>query len=155
VALLFGWIPTFASVGLMLAAIVIVLAFILGLALFFSAINVRFRDAQNFVEIIRTVATWSSPILYTWVMVKDATESVPWLFHLYMLNPITVAVELFHEAVWVRLPSVAELPSPPPNATWPPDFGWYVVGAVTIIVFALVVGQLVFRRFERTFAQDL
>jgi len=146
---IFGWVPSFASVGLALAGIVLVLLFITGIGLFFSAFNVRFRDASNVVEIIRTIATWSSPILYTWVMVESITRNVPWVFHLYMSNPITVAVEFFHHAFWAS--SVAEVD----RLGWPPAMGWYILSACGIIVFALVVGQFVFRRFERTFAQDL
>lgn len=146
---LFGWIPSFASVGLVLAALLLVLLFISGIGLFFSAVNVRFRDASNIVDIVRTIATWSSPILYTWIMVRDVTVGIPWLFHLYMSNPVTVAVEMFHHAFWE--PSVAEKF----RHGWPPEMGWYALAALFVIAFSLVVGQLVFRRCERTFAQDL
>lgn len=146
---LFGWVPSFASIGLVLAALLLVLLFISGIGLFFSAVNVRFRDASNIVDIVRTIATWSSPILYTWIMVRDATVGIPWLFHLYMTNPVTVAVEMFHHAFWE--PAVAERF----RHGWPPEMGWYALAALLVIAFSLVVGQLVFRRCERTFAQDL
>ncbi|CAN7211094.1 ABC transporter permease [Microbacterium sp. LjRoot45] len=154
-SLIFGWLPSLASVGLVLAGVLIVLGFVIGLGLFFSAVNVRFRDASNVVEIIRTIATWSVPILYTWAMVYERSQSIPWLFHIYMSNPLAVAVELFHHAFWGSLPSVAALDPAPANLGWPPLFGWYVLAAIAVILFSLVVGQLVFRRFERTFAQDL
>lgn len=155
VSLLFGWIPSFASIGLILAGVVIVLLFVTGIGLFFSAVNVRYRDATNVVEIIRTVATWSVPTLYTWSMVYDRTRGIPWLFDLYMSNPLAVALELFHEAFWVRLPDVVNAATRPANADWPPAFGYYVIAAVGIIIFSLVVGQFVFRRLERSFAQEL
>ncbi len=146
---LFGWVPSFASIGLALGGLALVLLFILGIGLFFSAINVRFRDASNIVDIVRTIATWSSPILYTWLMVEHATRNVPWIFHLYMSNPVTVAVEMFHQAFWE--PAVTESQ----RHGWPPEMLWYVVAALAIIAVALTLGQLTFRRFERTFAQDL
>lgn len=157
VCLLFGWVPSFVSIGLALAGVLIVLGFVVGLGLFFSALNVRFRDASNVVEIIRTVATWSVPILYTWVMVYERTRDfdIPWLFHIYMSNPLAVAVELFHHAFWAGIPEVLAYRPAPANLAWPPDFGWNVTAAVAIIAFALVVGQTVFRRAERSFAQDL
>src|SRR5690606_14481529 len=146
---IFGWVPSLATVGLALAAMIIVLCFILGLGLLFSAFNVRFRDASNVVEIIRTIATWASPILYTWVMVRGITDSGPWIFHLYMTNPVTIAVEFFHHSFWdPAVPESARL-------GWPPDMGWYVAGGCVIIAVLLVLGQFVFRRLERTFAQDL
>ncbi|GAA3897724.1 ABC transporter permease [Microbacterium invictum] len=146
---LFGWVPSLLSVGLALGGLALILAFILGLGLFFSAFNVRFRDASNMVEIVRTVATWASPILYTWVMVADITRDIPWIFHLYMCNPVTIAVELFHHAFWQ--PAV----DPSDWLGWPPAMGWYIAAACGIIVVVNVVGQYVFRRAERTFAQDL
>ena len=148
-AVFFGWVPTFATIGLILGALALVLLFIAGIGLFFAAINVRFRDAANIVDIVRTIATWSSPILYTWIMVKEVTHNVPWVFHLYMSNPVTVAVEMFHHAFWE---STVEAQF---RHGWPPEMGWYVVAALAVIAFALIVGQLVFRRCERTFAQDL
>ncbi|BDV30028.1 ABC transporter permease [Microbacterium terricola] len=147
--LVFGYIPSIASIGLVIGALALVLGFIMGIGLFFSAINVRYRDASNVVEIIRTIATWSSPILYTWIMVYDITENVRWLFNLYMANPITVAVEMFHHAFWEPAVSATD------RHGWPPDMVWHVASAVGIAVFALIVGQYVFRRSERTFAQDL
>ncbi len=155
VSLLLGWMPSLASVGLVLAGIVIVLGFVMGLGLFFSALNVRFRDASNIVEIIRTVATWSVPILYTWAMVYDKSRGFSWLFDIYMSNPLAVAVEMFHHAFWVGLPGVVTADPVPANIGWPPMFEWYVVAACGVIVFALLVGQFTFRRSERTFAQDL
>lgn len=149
VCVLFGWLPTFASVGMMLAGLLLVLTFVLGVGLLFSAINVRFRDAQNFIEIIRTIATWSSPIMYTWVMVYDRAKHHPWIFDIYMSNPITVAVELFHEAFWAPIVPTDK------QMGWPPGFGWYIFAGVGVIVVATIIGQIVFRRFERTFAQDL
>jgi len=149
VSLLFGWIPSFASIGLVLGGMALVTAFILGVGMFFSALNVRFRDAQNFVEIVRLIATWASPILYTWTMVQSVTANVPWVFHLYMSNPITVAVELFHQAFW------GTIVTGPDNHGWPPGFGWYVLAACLITIVVMFVGQSVFRRFERSFAQDL
>ena len=154
-SLLFGWLPSLASIGLILAGVLMVLSFVIGLGLFFSAINVRFRDASNVVEIIRTIATWSVPILYTWSMVYDRSRDIPWLFHIYMSNPLAVAVEFFHHAFWGSLPQVTEYSPSPDNLGWPPLFGWYVIAAIAVIIFSLVVGQFVFRRFERTFAQDL
>lgn len=155
VSLLFGWVPTIGSIAMILTGIAVVIAFVVGLGLFFSAVNVRFRDAGNVVEIIRTIATWSVPILYSWAMVAEAAKDIPWLFHLYMSNPLAVAVELFHHAFWATLPGVQAHRPAPANLTWAPGFEWHLLAAGGVIVFSLVVGQYVFRRCERTFAQDL
>lgn len=147
VCLLLGWSPSLVSIGGALLALAIIVMFALGLGLFFSALNVRFRDAQNFVELIRMFSTWTSPVLYTWLLVGEALSAVPGGFFIYMSNPLTVAVKLFHEAFWgATVDSGHGLP---------PNFGLNIIVALIVCVAALVVGQAIFRRFERSFAQDL
>ncbi|MET2012051.1 ABC transporter permease [Microbacterium chocolatum] len=145
VCILLGWTPSLLAVGAALLGIVIVVTFALGLGLFFSGINVRFRDAQNVVEIIRMFSTWTSPVLYMWVLVQAAMPA--WAFAIYMANPLTIAVELFHFAFWEGTVTASH--------GLPPHFGAYIGIALALCALSLVVGQAVFRRFERTFAQDL
>nr|WP_274637817.1 ABC transporter permease [Microbacterium bovistercoris] len=149
VALLFGWVPSLASIGLILAGLLMVTMFVLGVGMAFAAINVRFRDAQNFIEIIRTIATWSSPVMYTWVMVHEKLQHHLWIFDIFMSNPITVAVEFFHHAIWDTIVA------PGKRIGWPPGFEWNILAAVGVTIVSLMIGQFIFRRFERTFAQDL
>ncbi|MBY0687182.1 ABC transporter permease [Microbacterium marinilacus] len=147
VCLLSGWLPSFAALGAALLGMLILGAASLGLGLFFAGLNVRFRDAQNFVEILRMLATWASPVLYTWTLVQDRLPE--WFLYVYMVNPITIAVEYFHYAFWQ--------PTVPGESFhgFPPHFEYYTGGAIVVCIAFLVAGQLVFRRFERTFAQDL
>ena len=147
VALFFGWLPTWTSVLLMLAAMLLILLFSTGIGLIASAINVRFRDAQNFVEIVRMMATWTAPVLYTWVMIERLLP--PWLFGIWASNPLAVCVELFHQAVWAVAVGDAS------NIGFPPGYGLFLGIAIGITIACLLLGQYVFRRLERTFAQDL
>lgn len=145
IALFFGWVPSLLQVGAILLALVIVSVLATGLGLFFGAINVTFRDAQSFVEIIVMMAVWASPVMYQWEMVADAVPD--WLFVLYRLNPLTPAVELFHYGIW--------FPLDPGGAQLLPQLGLYSAIALSISLVMLVVGQSVFRRLEGRFAQDL
>lgn len=145
ISLFFGWSPSWLSIAALLLALLIVAVLASGLGLFFGSINVTFRDAQSFVEIIVMVAVWASPVMYEWTQVANAVPE--WLFVLYRLNPITAAVELFHYGIW--------LPLDPKDATVFPDM--WLFGGIALITsaLALVIGQLVFRRLEGRFAQDL
>lgn len=145
IALFFGWAPSLAQIAALLLAMAIIAILATGLGMLFGAINVTFRDAQSFVEIIVMCAIWASPVMYQWQMV--ATQVPAWLFVLYRANPLTAAVELFHYGVWFPLgPKGAEvLPS-----LW--QFGFLALG-VSVVV--LIFGQFVFRRLEGRFAQDL
>lgn len=146
VACLFlGWTPTLSGIAAIALAMFIIGSISLGLGMLFGSINVAYRDAQNVVELIQMFSTWAAPVLYTWQLVHDSLPG--WLFHVYMANPLTAAVELFHAGFWYPT-SDGSLPKPEHlmiNA-------WISVG---VCLVSLVVGQIVFRRFERRFAQEL
>lgn len=145
VCLFFGWVPSLAAVGAILVAIAIVLISATGLGLLFGAINVSYRDSQNIVEMILMLVTWASPVLYSWTMVRDTLG--PRAFAVYMWNPLTPAVELFHEAFWMPVISTV--------VERPPDLGFDALMAMIISVVFVVIGTFVFRRLEGNFAQDL
>ncbi|WP_022888329.1 ABC transporter permease [Agromyces italicus] len=145
VCLIAGWVPTLVQLAGALLAILIVLLIATGLGLFFGSINVSYRDSQNVVELILMFATYTSPVLYSSSMVQDKLP--PWLYDLYMLNPLTSAVELFHSAFWY--PTTSE-------TTARPEHLWLLAGiSIIVALVMLVVGQFVFRRLEGRFAQDL
>jgi ABC-2 type transport system permease protein len=144
-----GWVPSFAAVGCFLLGAVIVIILATGLGLFFGSINVSFRDAQNVVDLILLFATWASPVLYSWSAVQRALP--PPLEALYMINPLTPAVGLFHDAFWQPTLNAAQAASnPAPN-----DLLFFSTIALLVSIVILVIGQLTFRRLEGRFAQDL
>ncbi|TSD65606.1 ABC transporter permease [Aeromicrobium piscarium] len=145
IVVILGWVPTLTSVAIAVAGLALMATFALGLGMMFGAVNVRFRDAQNFVEIIRMVAIWSTPTIYTWGLMRDVLPQ--WAFNIYFSNPLAIGVEMYHEAFWA--------PVIDGTAVWPPNALWNIVAAVTLSLLTVVVGQLMFRHFERSFAQDL
>lgn len=153
VCLLIGWTPTLLGLAGVLLGVLLIAMFALGLGLFFAGLNVRYRDAQNFVDLIRMFSVWTSPVLYPWLLVQDALANHEWMFHVYTWNPITVAVELFHQGFWAGTVGAPAAGAPDPSIM--PDFGIAVLVALVICVITLIIGQTVFRHFERSFAQDL
>lgn len=152
VCLFMGWIVNISVVSVLavFAGIIIVSLFALGTGLFFGALNVRYRDSENIVELLLLLATWASPVLYAWTMVQDAVDELgwpQWIVDLYMLNPITQGVELFHYAFW--------RPVTETTLTMPAGLAWNTLWTFLIAVATLLIGQLVFRRLEGRFAQDL
>ncbi|WP_409047326.1 ABC transporter permease [Microbacterium sp. HA-8] len=140
-----GWRPSVLHIAAILLALLIVALLATGLGLLFGSINVSFRDAQSFVEIIVMMAVWASPVMYQWSMV--ASEMPHWAFIIYRLNPLTPAVELFHYGIW--------MPLDPGGAVALPNL-WLFSGAALVTALAITfIGQLVFRRLEGRFAQDL
>lgn len=147
--LLGGWRPSLLQLLAVVAALVLVATLATGLGLLFGAANVYFRDSENIVDMILMVVTWASPVLYVWTMVEAVMGQ--WFF-LYMLNPVTVAVEIFHWAFW----------SPTLNAeqsalvSMPPDLlsVWFPA-AFGIAAVILAIGQIVFMKLSVHFAQEL
>lgn len=141
-----GWHPSFLQVAAALGGFAIVGLLATGLGLLFGAVNVYFRDSENFVDMLLMVATWASPVMYAWTMVAEKLGEF-W-FTVYQFNPITVGVESFHYAFW--------LPTTDGSAPLPPNLlsVWMPV-ALLISAGILFIGQLTFRRLEGRFAQEL
>ncbi len=147
VACLFnGWRPSLLQLAAACVGFLVVALLATGLGLLFGAVNVYFRDAENLVDMLLMIATWASPVLYSWIMVRDKLGEVA--FTIYQLNPLTVAVEAFHFAFWLPTTDGAE-PIPPHLLSI-----WLPIG-LAISLLVLMIGQFVFRRLEGRFAQEL
>ena len=145
ICVIVGWRPAPLQLfGVVLAALILV-TLATGLGMIFGAINVSFRDSQNFVELIALVATWASPVLYPWTLVRDVLPG--WALELYLVNPLTTAVELFHGGFWY--------PTTTGTLPLPPDLYLKGLLALGISTLVLAIGQVIFRRLEGRFAQDL
>lgn len=149
VCVLVGWHPSPTQLLALLLGIAVIMVLALGLSLLFSAIDVSLRDAESIVEMILMFTTWLSPVLYNLNLVRQALPG--WAYRLYQLNPITNAVGLFHYAFW--LPTTDQ--SPATMAFIGEHVMLYGVYGLAIAGVFLLIGQAVFRRLEKNFAQDL
>ncbi|WP_427130206.1 ABC transporter permease [Pseudarthrobacter sp. S9] len=147
--LLVGWTPSVIQLAAVILIFMMVAVLATGLGLMFGAMNVYFRDSENIVEMIVMVVTWASPVLYVWSMVERVMG--PW-YWIYQLNPMTVAVEVFHWAFWEPTLTTSQAVSD----AMPPDLltVWLPV-SVLITLAVLFLGQLTFRRLAAHFAQEL
>lgn len=145
VCLVVGWAPVPLQVLGILLGIAIVVILAIGLGMLFGAANVSFRDSQNLVDLIVMVVVWASPVLYPFTQVQQVLPE--WLLVIYRLNPITSAVELFHAGFWY--------PTTGGEGSVPDDLFLYGAIALGTALLTLVLGQLVFKRLEGRFAQDL
>lgn len=146
--LITGWSPDLKQFLAVVVGTVLVAAFSLGLGMMFATFNVFFRDAENIVDLIIMVATWASPVLYMWMMVQDKLWD--WVYYVYMLNPLTVAVELFHYGFWFSTTDAPQLWHVPPHllSLWTPL-------ALLVTAFVFFIGDRLFRAHEGNFAQEL
>ena len=121
--------------GLLALPLLILLAFIatLGVSLWFSAMNVIYRDVGHILPFLTQIWFFITPILYS-----SSIVSTKWQI-LYALNPLTGVVEGFR---WSLL-GIHSLP-------------WQLVAiSAGIAVLLLITGLVYFRNMERTFADEI
>jgi ABC-2 type transport system permease protein len=149
-SIVYGWRPTVTGLLAAVTGFALITVLALGLGLLFGAINVLFRDFENIVDLLLLVATWASPILYRWTDVQRVLGDGI-LLNIYLTNPVTVAVELFHFAFWFPIAESA----PGSALAMPPAMGVHTALGCGIALAQLVLGQVVIRRLEGRFAQEL
>ncbi|MDP8974893.1 MAG: ABC transporter permease [Actinomycetota bacterium] len=130
------WLPV------LLVIVAVLMFFIAGVALIFSAANVYFRDVEHLVGVALQVWFYATPVVYPISLVPERLElagrSLPVRF-LYELNPMVGFVEAIRDAVYdLRFPGLG-------------DFA-YLVG-VSGLVF--VGGLTLFSRLERRMAEEI
>ena len=121
--LLAGWHLTWTAVGAGILGLLILVTFSVALALFFSALNVFYKDFQNIVTTIMQFMHFMVPMMYPFSLVYQAHATNPILYQLYVANPIAQAVLLMQRLFWYPL---IEDPSDL-GTEFPPDM--YVRGA--------------------------
>lgn len=100
ICLIKGWSITWASAAAGLLGMGILLTFSMALALFFSALNVFYRDFQNIVGTLLQFMHFMVPMMYPFARVYEAGEKYNWLYQLYMANPVAEAVVLMQKFFW-------------------------------------------------------
>lgn len=140
--LAFGGMPL-PWVPLALVAIFFLTFLGLGFALLLSVANVYFRDTQHFVNIAFQIWFYLTPIIYPLSLVQkrlhaDHVLGVS-LYDIYELNPLTRFVQVLRDLLYDnRFPAWGDMA--------------YCAGSTVVI---LVVGGLVFSRFEGRLAEEL
>lgn len=110
--------------------ILLALAAALGVGLWFSALNVRYRDVGYVIPFLIQVWLYASPVAYSTSLVP---EQYLWL---YGLNPMAGVIAGFRWALLGQSEGIAPL----------------VVSSIVVTTVLLISGLYYFRRMEKTFA---
>ncbi|MEK6288476.1 MAG: ABC transporter permease [Acidobacteriota bacterium] len=125
----YGFAVTWAYL-MILPLIVLTTLFALGVGIWFSALNVRYRDVRYALPFLIQVWFFVSPIIYPTSLVPEEWR---WLL---ALNPFTGIVEAFRASLFGR-----ELP-------------WLALAySAGFAVIMLIYSSYTFRRMERSFAE--
>lgn len=147
-AALTGWTPSLLALGSAVLALAIVVVTALGLGLLFAAVNVFYRDFGQAVDILAIVIPWSTPMIYRWTAVKAAASGLG--LQVYLANPLGTAVSLFQRAFW--WPATGRPLRP---GLFPDHLTLRGLAALAGGLVLLGLGQIVFHRLQRRFAQEL
>ena len=102
----------------------------LGMGMWTSALNVKYRDIRYALPFIIQLWMFVSPVIFPASFVPEK-----WRWAM-ALNPLTGIIEGFRSALFGRTP-----------------FDWFAIGISTAITFAILLyAAYTFRRMERTFA---
>jgi len=127
-------VPVHPSVFLLPPFVLLAMVAALGFSLWFSALNVRYRDVTYLVPFVIQVWMYVTPVIYGTTLIPER-----WRF-LLVLNPMTGVVEGFRWALLGIAPS--SLGNTPLSALVP----------CLVAVLVLISGAYFFRATERTFA---
>jgi ABC-2 type transport system permease protein len=144
IVLIFGGDPL-PFLPITILFMIVLAGFALGISLMLSVANVYFRDTQHLFAILMQVWFYATPIVYpiSVLTLPKHPGGPPRLSHrivqLYRLNPIERFTEVFRNTIYDgRLPTLV-------NSA-------YVVGVSAAV---LVIGYLVFARYEGRLAEEL
>jgi lipopolysaccharide transport system permease protein len=125
----FGIVPTW-GVALLPLFLMLALIVALGVGLWLSPLNVRYRDVRHTIPFLVQVWMYASPIVYPVSLVPERWQ------YIYCLNPMVGVIEGFR---WALLGKGA------------PDVNLLLVSALGAVVL-LVGGLIFFKQMEKTFA---
>ena len=124
----FGYPPTLSILWLPVF-IILVLITALGVGLWLSVINVKYRDVRYAVPFLTQLWLFASPVVYASSLLPQKFQAI------YGLNPMAGVIEGFR---WALL------------GTDPP--GSLIAISVTIVLVILISGVFYFRKSEKNFA---
>ncbi|MDF2884535.1 MAG: rfbA [Clostridiaceae bacterium] len=133
-----GWVVLLYPIVLLL-----LLWLAIGLSYLLSALNVLYRDISHFVEIFFMLWLYLTPVIYTLDRVQGIAKMDPSKAHIikicFLLNPMTLIVESCRDLLLEnKLPSI-----------------WYFIGLIIINIILILLGNTVFRKIEKIFAEEI
>ena len=126
--LYFGYFPT-VRILVLPALLLLAVMNALGVGLWLSAINVRYRDVRHALPFIVQLWLFLSPVVYSSTLLPESLRGI------YGLNPMAGVIEGFRWAL---------LGTNPPNTL--------LIVSIVIVITILISGAYYFRRMEKDFA---
>ena len=126
-------------VALLYLPVVMIVEYILclGIALIVSSITVYLRDLQYILGIFVMALQYMTPVMYGVDMVENSGAG-DWLILIFNLNPMTPIIKIYRQIIYY-----GEVP----------ELGSLALALIIGIVF-IVVGEVLFKKLQRGFAEE-
>lgn len=109
----------------------------LGIALIVSSLTVYLRDLQYILGIFVMALQYLTPVMYGVDMVERSSAG-KWLIMMFNLNPMTPIIKIYRQIIYYgEVPELASL-----------------LIAVAVGVVFIVVGEILFKRLQKGFAEE-
>lgn len=129
IPIIFSGILSINNFPRLLEGAILLLTFTTGLSLLTSALDVRFRDINFFVQAILTVWFYASPVVYS-------INVIPYkLIWIWRLNPMTSIIQLFQNAL---------ISAPPPGIGM-------LISNISVTIFIFFLGIRIFKKESKNF----
>ncbi len=128
----FGVFPSMASLVAVPVITILVATQALGLSLILAPLNVRFRDVSHVLPFLTQLWMFATPVLYPLSQIPENWRWVVWI------NPMIGYVEAYRSVLFGLPLAMAPL-----------------VASVSVSFATLVIGVMIFRRFESNFSDIL
>ncbi|MFL6062015.1 MAG: ABC transporter permease [Marmoricola sp.] len=151
--LIVGWHFSITAVLAGLLGFSILLVFATAMALFFSALNVLYKDFQNIVQTFTQFLHFMVPMMYPYSVVAGLRADHPVIYQLYMANPLAESVLLMQKFFWQ--PTLTGDVSKVTADKFPPDLwerGLIMLAASLVLLY---LGQKFFTAQESKFPERL
>ncbi|MCW2784884.1 MAG: hypothetical protein JWP74_1401 [Marmoricola sp.] len=146
-----GWHFSFAAVLALLLGFALLLTFATAMALYFSALNVLYKDFQNIVSTITQFLHFLVPMMYSYSVIAALGKDHQAAYQLYMANPLAEAVMLMQRCFWFpTLNNQSQFAK-----QFPPDLWSRGLIMLAVSCVLLVFSQRFFARVESKFPERL
>ena len=134
IAIITGFGISWETLLLLPVITIVYIAFIIGVTLIVSALDVFFRDIQYIVTVSLMALVWLAPIMYSRSAVDNELLST-----LLSINPMTYFIEYYQKLLyWKTVPTFSDL-----------------LVCLIISICSVILGVLIFNYLEKDFAEVL
>ena len=109
----------------------------LGIALIVSSLTVYLRDLQYILGIFVMALQYLTPVMYG-VDIVERSSAGKWLVMMFNLNPMTPIIKIYRQIIYY-----GEVP----------ELGSLLIAVAVGVVF-IVVGEILFKRLQKGFAEE-